>query len=63
MGAIGTTRNGDASDHDALLLFGGAACLLLGTGLILSSAFSRRMLGNIDAGNLLQTAVPTCSGI
>ena len=58
MDAIRTTRNGEANDLDTLLLFGGAACLLCGAGLILSSSMTRRYLGNIDAGKLLQTAVP-----
>jgi hypothetical protein len=58
MDAIGTTRENGSSDHDALLLFGGAACLLFGAGLILSSGMSRRLLGDVDAGNLLQAAVP-----
>jgi len=58
MDAIRTTRNGEANDLDTLLLFGGAACLLFGAGLILSSSMTRRYLGNIDAGKLLQTAVP-----
>ena len=58
MDAIGTTRNGEASDNDTLLLFGGAACLLLGAGLILSSSLTRRYLGDVDAGGLIQAAVP-----
>jgi hypothetical protein len=58
MDAIRTTHNGEASDNDALLLFGGAACLLFGAGLILSSSLTRRYLGNLDTGKLLQTAVP-----
>lgn len=58
MDAIGTTRNGEASDNDTLLLFGGAACLLLGAGLILSSSLTRRYLGDVNAGGLLQAAVP-----
>ncbi len=58
MDAIGTTRNGVASDNDTLLLFGGAACLLLGAGLILSSSLTRRYLGDVNAGGLLQAAVP-----
>jgi hypothetical protein len=58
MDAIGTTRNGEASDNETLLLFGGAACLLFGAGLILSSSLTRRYLGDLNAGNLLQTAVP-----
>jgi hypothetical protein len=57
MEAVRTSRNGEASDHDTLLLFGGAACLLLGAGLILSSSLSRRYLGD-SAGGLLMAAVP-----
>jgi hypothetical protein len=58
MDAIGTIRNGEASDNDTLLLFGGAACLLLGAGLLLSSSMTRRLLGDINAGKLIQNAVP-----
>lgn len=58
MDEIGTTRNGGTSDSDTLLLFGGAACLLLGAGLILSSSLTRRYLGDVNAGELLQAAVP-----
>jgi len=58
MDAIGTTRENGLIDQDALLLFGGAACLLFGAGLILSSGVSRRLLGDVDASNLLQAAVP-----
>ncbi len=58
MDAIGTTRNGEASDNDTLLLFGGAACLLFGAGLILSSGLTRRLLGDVSAGNLISAAVP-----
>jgi hypothetical protein len=55
---IGTSRDNGTSDRDALLLFGGAACLLFGAGLILSSRTTQRLLGDVDAGSLLQTAVP-----
>jgi hypothetical protein len=58
MDAIRTTRNGEASENDTLLLFGGAACLLFGAGLILSSGLTRRFLGDMDAGGLIQAAVP-----
>jgi hypothetical protein len=58
MEAIRTNRNGEAGDNDTLLLFGGAACLLLGAGLILSSSLSRRYLGEVGAGDLFQAAVP-----
>jgi hypothetical protein len=58
MEAVRTTRNDEARDHDTLLLFGGAACLLLGAGLILSSSLSRRYLGETNAGSMLQAVVP-----
>jgi hypothetical protein len=58
MDAMRVGRNGEASDNDTLLLFGGAACLLLGAGLILSSSLTRRYLGDVNAGELLQAAVP-----
>jgi hypothetical protein len=58
MDVIGTTRDGGISENDTLLLFGGAACLLFGAGLILSSGMTRKFLGDEDAGNLLQAAVP-----
>ena len=58
MDAIGTTGENGLSDRDTLLLFGGAACLVFGAGLILSSGMSRRLLGDVDAGSLLQAAVP-----
>jgi hypothetical protein len=50
--------DGEAQDLDTLLLFSGAACLLLGAGLILSSSITRRYLGNIDAGSFLKSAFP-----
>ena len=67
MDAIGTTRNGEASDHDTLLLFGGAACLLLGAGLILSSSLTRRYLGESNAGSCSgggagRPAIPQAAG-
>jgi len=58
MDAIGTTRKGDAENNEMLLLFGGAACLLFGAGLVLSSGMARRLLGNMDAGELIGAAVP-----
>jgi hypothetical protein len=36
----------------------GRGHLRLGAGLILSSSLTRRYLGDVDAGNLLQAAVP-----
>lgn len=58
MDEIGTKQNGYASDTDTLLLFGGVACLVLGAGLVLSNSMVRQYLGQVNAGDMLQTAVP-----
>jgi hypothetical protein len=47
-----------SSDKDALFLFGGVALAIVGAGLILSNRGVRRMLGQINPGNLVQAAVP-----
>ena len=46
-----------ATDTDTLCLFGGAAPVLFGSGLILSTALFRRYVGQVDAGNLMQAAL------
>jgi hypothetical protein len=46
-----------ATDTDTLCLFGGAALVLFGSGLILSTALFRRYVGQVDAGNLMQAAL------
>lgn len=51
-------RNGDATDTDTLLLFGGVACLVLGAGLVLSNSTVRRYLGEVNAGDMFQIAIP-----
>lgn len=58
MEALVKGRNGEATDTDTLLLFGGVACLVLGAGLVLSNSTVRRYLGEVSAGELLQGAVP-----
>ena len=44
--------------RDTLFLLGGAAMVLFGAGLILSTPVIRRQLGGMGIGNLLQAAVP-----
>jgi hypothetical protein len=44
--------------RDTLLLVGGAALMLLGAGLVLSTPIVRRSLGGGGVGNLIQAAIP-----
>jgi len=44
--------------RDTMVMFGGLALVLLGTGMILSSPAIRKYLGGLNVGNLLQTAAP-----
>ena len=49
----------DSSDTgDTLLMFGGAALVLLGAGLILSNPTIRKHLGGFDVSNLLRNVAP-----
>jgi hypothetical protein len=49
----------DANEsRDTLFLLGGAALVVFGAGLILSTPMVRRLLGGAGIGNLLQAAVP-----
>ena len=55
--------NGNGSDsanetRDTLFLLGGAAMVVFGAGLILSTPMMRRYLGGAGIGNLVQAAVP-----
>ena len=53
-----STRDGDASERETLMLFGGLACMVLGAGLVLSNRSIRRYLGEVSPGMLLETAMP-----
>lgn len=58
--------NGNVSNEgrDTLYLMGGAALVVFGVGLILSTPFMRKLLGEVNIGNLMGSAVPgTCSAI
>jgi hypothetical protein len=52
--------NGQGSDEgrDTLFLLGGAAMVVFGAGLILSTPIIRRYLGGSGIGNLVQAAIP-----
>ncbi|MBA2303710.1 MAG: hypothetical protein H0W08_13885 [Acidobacteria bacterium] len=51
------THANDAA-RDMLLMFGGAALVLLGAGLIISNRQVQRYLGDIDINGLAQGAIP-----
>jgi hypothetical protein len=48
----------EAESRDTLFLMGGAALMVLGAGLILSTPMVRKMLGGVGVGNLLSAAAP-----
>ena len=52
--------NGQDSNEsrDTLFLVGGAAMVVFGAGLILSTPIVRRLLGGMSIGNLVEAAVP-----
>ena len=53
------TNGQDLNDsRDTLFLLGGAAMVVFGAGLILSTPIMRRYLGGANIGSLLQAAVP-----
>jgi hypothetical protein len=58
MTTIASIRDGDASDRETMLLFGGLACMVFGAGLVLSNRAIRRYLGEVSPGQLLETAMP-----
>jgi hypothetical protein len=50
--------NGQMSDRDTLFLLGGAAFVLFGAGLLLSTDTVKRYLGQVGVGDLIQSAMP-----
>ena len=50
--------NGNDAARDMLFMFGGAALVLLGAGLIISNRQVQRYLGDIDINALAQGALP-----
>jgi len=58
----GTTHVSDnhesAEARDTILMFGGAALMMLGAGLILTTPIVRKYLGGLNVANLLQGAAP-----
>ena len=58
MTTIASVRDGEASDRETLMLFGGLAFMVFGAGLVLSNRSIRRYLGEVSPGLLLETAMP-----
>lgn len=59
--AMELDRNGDQDANetrDTMFLLGGAALVLFGAGLILSTPMVKRALGGAGIGNLIGAAVP-----
>jgi hypothetical protein len=48
----------DTESRDTLFLLGGAAMVVFGAGLILSTPLVRRYLGGAGVGNLIGAAIP-----
>lgn len=56
---LGTTNGQGANEtRDTLFLLGGAALVVFGAGLILSTPMIRRALGGVALGDMIGTAVP-----
>lgn len=53
------TNDQDANEtRDTMFLLGGAALVLFGAGLILSTPMVKRALGGVGIGNLIGAAMP-----
>ena len=54
----GTAVTEANESRDTLYLLGGAALIVFGAGLMLSTPVVRRMLGGVGIGNLISAAAP-----
>lgn len=52
------TNGQDTEGRDTLYLLGGAAMIVFGAGLILSTPMVRKYLGGMGVGNMVQAAIP-----
>jgi hypothetical protein len=52
------TNGVDTEGRDTLYLLGGAAMIVFGAGLILSTPMVRKYLGSMGVGNMVQAAIP-----
>jgi hypothetical protein len=53
-----TNGQGASETRDTMFLLGGAALVLFGAGLILSTPMVKRALGGVGIGNLIGAAIP-----
>jgi hypothetical protein len=53
-----TNGQNSNEDRDTLFLLGGAALVLFGAGLILSTPMVREYLGGVNIGNLVGAVIP-----
>ena len=51
-------NNQSTDTRDTLLLLSGAALVMFGAGLMLTTPAVRKLLGGLGVGNILQAAVP-----
>ena len=56
--AINNSNHDSDEARDTMLMFGGAALMLMGAGLILTSPIVRKYLGGLNVTNLLHSAAP-----
>lgn len=54
--------NGSSETRENILLYGGAALIIAGAGMILSSAAGQRYMSNLKPGTLVQAALPALQG-
>jgi hypothetical protein len=50
--------HGAAKDKDTLFLWGGAAMIVCGAGMVLSTPLGRRYLGSSGIGSMILAAIP-----
>jgi len=58
MQAVSAMDHNSSETNDTMMLFGGAALMILGAGMLLSSSVVRGYLGNLNVMKLVQASVP-----
>ena len=58
MQAMERNQNQEDDTRDTLMLLSGAALVIFGAGLMLTTPMVRRLLGGFGIGNILQAAAP-----
>ena len=57
------TDSGHTNERDTLLMLGGVALVVVGTGMILSNPVVRRYMAQMGFGDVLGSIIPTWSAI